>query len=189
MKRLAVAVFSLMIANSVFSAETYTNNNIRLALKPLTDKNNTFSNEWIFATQANDIKVFFLRNSWNISYLFDEDYDPDSRTKTVQGWLKTVTLDEKQIDNVVFNNTVEHWNINCANNTYFIDAAEYYLDDELTSNEEYMRPKTKDEYMAKKDFKFRYPTPKGVAINIITTACSFEQSKEEMRKHLNEIFK
>lgn len=59
MKRLAVAVFSLMIANSVFSAETYTNNNIRLALKPLTDKNNTFSNEWIFATQANDIKVFF----------------------------------------------------------------------------------------------------------------------------------
>ena len=189
MKQLVVAVFGFMMAGVAVGAETYTKNDIRLALKPLTDKNNKYSDEWIYATQANDTKVFFLRNSWNISYMFGEDYDLDSRIKTVEGWLKTVALDEKQIENVVFNNTVEHWNINCANNTYFIDSVEYYLDDELKSNEEYIRPTTKNEYMAKENFKFRYPAPKGIAINTIDIACSFEQPKEEIKKYLNEKYK
>ena len=66
MKKLAVAVFGFMMAGVAVGAETYTKNDIRLALKPLTDKNNKYSDEWIYATQANDTKVFFLRNSWNI---------------------------------------------------------------------------------------------------------------------------
>ncbi len=160
--------------------------NIKNALKPIGDESTKLESDWIYLTESSNTKVYLLKKNWALRYYQSKDLNDDF--KTINGWLQTKALKEKTIDGKVFNNTMEHWNINCKNATYFIDAGTYFLDDDTVTTEEYLRPKTYEDYMGDGDFEFRYPMPESLADKIITTACGFEHSPEAKKKYLDKLF-
>lgn len=176
MKRLAVAVFGLMVG-CVNATPIYTKDNIRNALKPVNQSAVQLDGKWIYLTSSKSYEIYLLEKSWETGVFPNE-------TRKVNGWLLAKTNDSQTIEDKTYQRTEEHWNINCSNRTFYIDLINYFNEDENVYREEHPRPRSLSDYTDNNAFKFRYPSPHSIEYKLITETCGLNYTLDEIFKDM-----